>query len=141
MNLDKAMILTASDRPIEKISCPEWGGDVYLRAMRGDDRDSWEQKHAKLREDWRGLRSSTVAAHLVTEAGEPLGFTDAEVLKLGEKNAAVLDRLFDVCQRLSGITDADIEGLEKNLPAAPSGRNGSSCPSSTGSPSPSSSNV
>jgi hypothetical protein len=41
-------------------------------------------------------------------------FSDQDVTKLGKKSARALDRVFDVSQRLSGITKEDVEDLAKN---------------------------
>jgi hypothetical protein len=39
---------------------------------------------------------------------------------LGKKSAAALNRVFEVAQRLSGITDDDVEELAKNSVGGPS---------------------
>jgi hypothetical protein len=50
---------------------------------------------------------------LCDEAGN-LTFTEQDVWALGEKNAAVLDRLFEVAQRLSSLRPKDVEEKVKN---------------------------
>ncbi len=48
------------------------------------------------------------------EEGKPL-FTRSDVEKLGQKSAAVLDRLFTVAQRLSGVAEKDVEELANSF--------------------------
>ena len=42
-------------------------------------------------------------------------FTDADVVALGAKSAAALDRIYDVATRLSGITDEDVEEIAEDM--------------------------
>jgi len=46
-------------------------------------------------------------------------FTDADVKALGMKSAVALQRVFDVAQRLSGITSDDVDELAKELDENP----------------------
>jgi hypothetical protein len=48
-------------------------------------------------------------------------FTDADIVALGAKNAAALNRLFEVAQRLSGLRGEDFEELLGNSGSAPAG--------------------
>jgi hypothetical protein len=41
-------------------------------------------------------------------------FTAGDLEILGSKSAAALDRIFTVSRKLSGLTEEDIEELEKN---------------------------
>lgn len=108
-------ILSADDRQHEDVEVPEWGGTVRVVGLSGTDRDSYEAafvdgkgKPAPAR--LQNVRARLVAKCLVSEEFERL-FTDAQVKALGAKNGAVIDRLFDVARRLSGIgQDAVSEG-------------------------------
>lgn len=114
--LSKAQILQASDVKIEKVAVPEWGGEVCLRSLKGWERDQFDEAMATSK-DATHARAKLVSRSLCDEAGEPLGFTEGEVLQLSEKNAAVLDRLFDVARRLcrfGGDQKADQEAIAKN---------------------------
>lgn len=108
-------ILNLDDRKIEKVPTPEWGRDVYVRSFSGTERDSFDQ--AITGEDGRvsyaNLRAKLLVRCLCTEAGDRL-FTDADADALGRKNAAALDRLFEVAQRLNGLAKGDVEKLVKN---------------------------
>lgn len=116
MYLTRDAILEAHDLPHEDVAVPEWGGTVRVRGLTGAERDAFEASVVGDRGktmNMRNLRARLVAITIVDEDGKRL-FSDADVVALGSKSGAALDRLFSVAQRLSGITHGDIEALEKN---------------------------
>lgn len=123
--LTKQEILNAQDRKTEDVDVPEWGGTLRLRCLSGAERDAFEAsltkgegKNRKL--DLVNVRARLVALSAVDESGGRL-FDDNEVALLGAKSAAALDRAYAVAQRLSGLTDKDVEQLEKNSAAGSAG--------------------
>ena len=58
------------------------------------------------------MRARLVAMSAIDEEGERL-FTAKEATELGDKSATALNRLFEVCCRLSGITESDVDKLDK----------------------------
>jgi hypothetical protein len=112
--LSKAQILGSKDLPEQVVDTPEWGGQVIVKAMTGTQRDAFE---SSIIEDGKvsldNIRAKLVVRSVVDDKGALL-FDDNDVIDLGKKSAAVLDRIYAVAQKLSGITDADIEELEKN---------------------------
>ena len=126
MVLSKEQILQADDLKRESVATPEWGGVVLLRELRGRERDAFEEGSldSKRNVSMRNMRARLVASSAIDEAGERL-FTAKEATELGDKSATALNRLFEVCCRLSGITESDVDALEKNLEATPQGASGS----------------
>ncbi|TDB88358.1 hypothetical protein E1264_11795 [Actinomadura sp. KC216] len=117
--LSREQILAADDRTYEVVACPEWGGDVRLRSLTGAERDEWEnsmirQVGKKQVANMRNARAKLVALSAVDGDGQLL-FTPSDVIKLGSKNAAALDRLFETAQRLSGVTDEDMKEIEEGF--------------------------
>ena len=106
-------ILAASDSQIEKVECPEWGGDVYVRTITADERDRFEARFSA-RTDKGGVRADLVALALCDEAGKPLRPTDAEIKALGTKSSGVMDRVFTAVMQLNKMLPSDVEELEKN---------------------------
>lgn len=121
--LTKQQILDAQDIKTETVSVPEWGGEVRVRALSAAERDQFEDKVVK-RDGKRSrvvltdIRARLAAICMVDEAGKRL-FSDAEMAELTKKSAAALQRVFEVAQRLAGITDEDTEELEKNFGSVP----------------------
>jgi len=121
--LTRGEIDKAADLETIDVSCPEWGGDVRLRALDGVGRDLWttsvsgEDRAANM----ANIRARLVALHIVDGDGKPM-YPGAEgAAALGKKSGVVLDRLFEAANKLSKLTKADVDALEKNSGAAPSG--------------------
>lgn len=126
MLLTREEILGANDLPTEDVDVPEWGGTVRIKTLTGQERDAFEasviimkqikdgrRTRTETQPDLKNLRAKLVAQSIVGPDGQLL-FTDADVLALGQKSAAALDRVYEASSRLSRITDADLEDLEKN---------------------------
>lgn len=117
--LSREQILQAEDLVYEDVEVPEWGGTVRVRGLTGAERDQFEASIVSLngrqsKVDTRNVRAKLAALTIIDEDGKRL-FTDQDVRQLGLKSAAALDRVFDVAQRLSGLSDQDIEELAENL--------------------------
>ncbi len=116
----REQILGFDDMQSEIVIVPEWGDmAIKIVAMNGTDRDAYEASLVvgagkKSRMNMANMRAKLVQKTACDpETGERL-FDIADVRALGQKNAAAIDRLFSVAQRLSGISDADVEELEGN---------------------------
>ena len=125
--LTREDILKADDRPTETVHVPEWGGDVLVRGLDGRGRDSYFATHDGTGRgngnvmDTTNATAKLVASCIVTEDGEPL-FTMDDVNALGAKSGAALNRVFDAAQRLSGLSDDDLDELKKASEPTPNGR-------------------
>ena len=116
--LNRDAILNAKDFKTEEVEVPEWGGTVLVKGLNGTERDKYEgslykQVGNKMVMEKENIRAKLVALSIVDEEGKTL-FTTGDVQALGAKSAAALDRVFGVAQKLSKITDNDIEDLAKN---------------------------
>jgi hypothetical protein len=116
--LTRDQILKVDDIQFEDVQVPEWGGAVRVRGLTGAQRDELEasvveQRGRKTRVNLQNLRAKLVAMAAVDEQGKRV-FSDGDVAALGQKSAAALQRVFDAAQRLSGLSDQDIEELTKN---------------------------
>jgi len=121
MGLSREQILSASDLKIEEVQVPEWGGSVFVQSLNGKARDKFESTRFKLKGDKVEMIHDNTRAVLVSlcacdEAGTLL-FSEGDVAALGAKNAAALDRVFEVAQRLSGLRGKDVEEKLKNSAA------------------------
>lgn len=124
--LSKGQILAASDLKTEDVSVPEWGGDVRLRTLTGAERDAFEASTIEMRGkrqtmNLRNLRARLVALCAVHENGARI-FTDADIAALGGKSSLCLDRLFEKCQEMNGLSDDDVEKLTEVFDGDQSGR-------------------
>jgi hypothetical protein len=128
--LSREEIFATDDLKMELVPVPEWGGSVYVLGLMGDERDAWEgslvvktkrlkgHKRGGSKVVTKGIRAK-LAAITVTDAEKNLLFSPSDIEALGRKSAAALDRIFEVAQRLSGLSDDDIEDLAKNSGSTP----------------------
>jgi hypothetical protein len=123
--LTRDAILQAQDLPKELVSVPEWGGEIYVRALTGAERDAFEQtiverKGKSTKMNLKNMRAKLVALTTVDEEGKRI-FSDSDAELLGKKSAAALNRVFEVAQKLSGLTPEDVDELTKNSEGDQSG--------------------
>lgn len=120
-DLNKEAILAIADTVIEKVSCPEWGGDIYAKSISGRDRDAWEfflsGERKKAQDEKRyynpkHFRASCLVLSLCDASGKLL-FSQEDIEALSGKSSKVLDRLFDVVSRINGLGQ-DVEEAAKN---------------------------
>ena len=132
--LTRAQILGTSDLRIEAVFVPEWGGLVYVRSLSGKGRDAFEGSRIRIKENNKvemvhdNTRARLLALTLCDAQGTRL-FTEEDIAALGEKDAAPLDRVFQVAQRLSALRPEDLDDKLKNSGAAQPGNSSSPSPS------------
>lgn len=134
---DRLRARASAPRPRKRIDVPEWdmtGDDgVLLEAMNGTSRDDYEASIVGNRggKDRRlnlgNLRARLVARCMIEDDGAPVYDyrKPQDIDELGALDAAGLDRCFKACQELNGITDEDVDTLEKNSQAEANGVSGS----------------
>ncbi len=123
-------ILASDDLPRESINVPEWGMDLHIRTLTGAEREDFENvvQHASAGKggmDLRGLKIKLVLSTLCTEDGE-LVFDSTDQLLLNGKSASAIDRIFQVSQRLSGLTNEDADEMVENSVGVPAVASGTS---------------
>ena len=119
--LCKAAFLTsANDRKREDVPMPEFGEGAVIPvwAMTARERTAFERQFAtsngktvdaRLQE----FRERLLVASCRTDDGQPM-FTLEDVAAIGSKDAAIVERLVNAAQRLSGFTQQDIEATVGN---------------------------
>jgi len=122
--LTRAAIQEVQDLPQEIVPVPEWGGDVLARGLTGAERDAFEgdiisQNGKNMSLNTANMRAKLVARSVIDETGKRL-FSDDDIQMLGTKSAVALQRIFDVAQRLSGMSEKDVKELSEALKNAPS---------------------
>jgi len=118
--LSRDQILAAEDRTYDEVDCPEWGGSVRLRSITGAERDAYEQSLIQQRGNSRQMNLRNARAKLIVlcavdEAGRRLFSGEADVNALSRKNAKPLDRLFDACRKIAGLSDDDVDRLTEDF--------------------------
>ena len=122
-HLGKEDILKAADNDPEEVNVPEWGGVVLVRGMTGRERDAFEVslmtpgRGGKRVMDPANVRAKVVTRCVVDDDGNRL-FTDSDVVEIGGKSAAALERVYAVAARLSGLSDEDQEAMARDFALA-----------------------
>lgn len=115
--LTKDQILNADDLKSEIIDVPEWSKDGQVRVitMSGFARDRFEAGITGKNggSNFVNIRAKLAAATIADEAGN-LIFDEGDIVKLGNKSCAALDRVFAASQKLNRMSQEDVEALAKN---------------------------
>jgi hypothetical protein len=124
----KDKILAADDIAFEDHDVPEWDVTVRVRGMTGTQRDAFEAKMVAARQAGHDaetrladFRARVLVKCLHDPATGDLVFGDGDAAALGAKSGAVVDRLFAVAQRLSGMDQEALEAARGNSGTVPSG--------------------
>jgi hypothetical protein len=112
--ISRDQILKADDLKTKTVPVPEWGGEIILRSLTGMERDEFETslfvdgKFAN-----KNLRARLLVRCIVDEKGQRI-FSNEDSGDLGQRNGAVLDRLYDIANELSGIGKKALDDATKN---------------------------
>lgn len=115
--LTASQILSANDTKVEPVEVPEWGGTVYVRVLRGTDRDQFEEWVNKEKD--KAVRCRFLVLSLCDEKGALL-FTPDQVQALGEKSGDVLARVFEKAWDINYLSPKAVEELGKGSPSGQS---------------------
>ena len=116
--LTKDDILQTQDCQTLEVKVPEWGGSVRVKALSVKERETYQELVTSKKKsdgsfDTKGLTVRFLQLCLVDEQGRPL-FAEADLGKLEEKSAAVMDRLLDAARKHNRIGEDLVTESEKN---------------------------
>lgn len=121
-------IVAADDLSYEDETIPEWGdAKVRIRGLSGHDRDAYEAKAVAVKNMGQDVelrladfRSRLVIKCLFDPETDEQVFADNEVTVLAAKSGVVIQRLFKIAQRLSGMDTDALSRAEGNSETDPS---------------------
>jgi hypothetical protein len=116
--LSKDDLLDLTELPWERVEVRP-GKSIYVQGMSGTDRDAFEAslirgRGTARRTDTRNVRARLAVRCLVDKPGGTRLYADSDIERLGKVRADVLQKIFEAAQRLSGVTDEDVEDLGKS---------------------------
>lgn len=104
----------------EVVDVPEFGADaaVLVKALNGQERDLFEVtlfvgEGKDRKANMVNARARLCSLAIVDEEGNNM-FTFEEAEALGKKNAAALDRIYEVASELCGFSESARKQLQKN---------------------------
>lgn len=110
MGLDRDAILAVAKPRIEKVSLPEWGGEVFVREMTALDRDRFD---SQLAESMDMRRAMAFVLCVCDESGKPL-FSDKDLQAVLAMPSGPVNRCCDVVWRLSSMFGRGADDVAKN---------------------------
>lgn len=121
--LSREAILGAEDMDYEDvyISTRGWEGYIRVKSLSAAERDKFENsiteregigRNVKIKTK-DNIRARLVALSVVDPESNKRMFSEGDVNALGQKSAQALDKIFEAASRLSGISEQDIDELEK----------------------------
>lgn len=122
--LTREQMLHAHDIRTKTVDVPEWGGQVRVRRLTGEERDRYEtsliqeKKNGQVTRNLRNARARLVVLGVVDEEGKRI-FSDADADALAQRSASAIERLFDAIRELSGMSDQAVEELAENFDETP----------------------
>lgn len=126
--LSRKEILAIDDAVYEYIDMPEWGGTIRVKSLSGTERRAYERSLIVIGDgkdvevNWDAYDTSQprlVSMSIVDKFGKP-EFSIKDITKLGQKSSANLQRVFEVCQRISALDKKSIQETAENLAKTPS---------------------
>lgn len=123
--LTKEDIFGMDDIPMEEVVVPEWGNKkVMVCGLTAAGKNAYEASLLDMKGNTRKVRLENATAKLlvrtvVDRSRKPL-FVETDIERLGTKSAVALERLAKVANRLSAVTQEEVETLVKNSAAAQS---------------------
>lgn len=119
--LGKNDIAAIDDNQVLAVAVPEWSKNgeecgVYVRIMTAAERDSFEAgiNVGNGERNLNNLRARLCVLCVVDEKGNRLFRGEADTKMLGEKSSKAINRIFDAARKHNGMTEGDVEELEKN---------------------------
>lgn len=105
----------------EKVYLPEIDSDpnegyVFIREMTALERDRLDASmfgNGNTGNNWDDMRARIIANVTEDDHGNKI-FNSGDIKSLSDMGSSVIDRMFGVAQRLSGITSQDVEEMRKN---------------------------
>jgi len=117
MTLSIEEVLAKEDLPLIEVQIPQWGGSVWVRTMRADERSVMEDEHTASRNGdavKSGMfRKRLLGRTLANEDGSDW-LSPQQLDQLMTKNAAAVELIVEAALNQNGFGRKDVEELEKN---------------------------
>lgn len=124
--LSKDEIFGMDDIPTEEVIVPEWKNrKVLISGLTAAGRNAYQASLSEIKGNTRKVKLEHSTAKLlvrtIVDANRQPIFQESDIIRLGTKSAAVLERLAKVAVRLSGMDEEAAAETVKNSDAAQSG--------------------
>jgi len=107
--LTKEQIMNVNDTVIEKVSVPEWNGDVHVRSMTCADREVLSQQIEADKKTGKSCVQVRIAIISTCDKDGNRIFSDADAKVLSERSNSALQRIVAAANKINGFADAPEE--------------------------------
>jgi len=119
-------IFAANDTQQDDVYVPEWDTYVLLKGLTGAGRDDYEADILVTRGSNQTINARNARAKLIVrcafqEDGVTPLFTRAQIADLGKKSGTAIQKLFEACRKISGLTASDMDELTEAFEPAQNG--------------------
>jgi len=103
----------------ETVEVPEWGGSVVVRELTARDADGYHASLIRINPngshqfDMTNHRCELLVRCIRNDQGKRI-FSDTDANKLGDQPSTLIDRLYAVAQRVTGIDNSEAVKNAKN---------------------------
>lgn len=122
--LTRDQIIAVQDLETEEVAVPQWGGSVLVRSLTARERGQLLSSIVDQRANGRTVKLAEVqvrtCAMAIVDAQGNRMFGEEDVSKLGRKSSGALQIVFEVAQRLSGLSDEQVVELTEDFAGTPS---------------------
>jgi hypothetical protein len=122
MSLRDKILAIQNDTPSELVEIPEWDVKVLVKGFTLGAKDDFLASILDVNTKEPNIRAFNVGVLVGTcydpESGEKL-FTEDDIVVLKQKSAAAIDRLVQVGQKLSGLTEEAVDVAAKKSFSTP----------------------
>lgn len=118
--LTSKSILAADDIQKELVSIPEWGGEVWVYGLTAAETGNYrksivDQTSVNPTLNLRDIQVKLCVMAMRDENGKRLFVGPEAERELSQKSEAAMARVYDVAQRLSGLSDESVKELAQGL--------------------------
>ena len=115
MSLKDRILAAGKMKASELHAVKVWSEDAFIRRMTGTERDAFEASifDAAGKMNKQMFRAKLLVKTLADDQGARL-FGDDEITALSELPSDELVRLYDIAEKLNGLSKADVDALTKN---------------------------
>ena len=112
--LTRAAIRSANRTALKKVNVPEWGGDVYVSAIKANEFERFRDKIAGNGQADKAMMIGGLVALIACDSQGKRLFTDDDVEEVSGYALAPLLRVFRAAMEFNNLSDDDVDELVKN---------------------------
>ena len=112
--LTRAAILSADKSALEKVNVPEWGGDVYVCAIKANEFERFRDKITSNGQADKAMMIGGLVSLVACDSQGKRLFTDDDTERVSEFALAPLLRVFRAAMKFNNLSDDDVDELVKN---------------------------